>query len=106
MTDINEIYTGGNFVKTSDIPKGTGLEVTITNIQVQKIGNKPDEKPKLVLDLDNKKQFPCNKTNAKRLAIVFGTTNFEQWVGKKFKIKRDLTEYSGETTECMRVAVD
>lgn len=100
MVDINEIYSsGGNFLKTQDVQKGSILEVTIKNVEVRVIGSDK----KLVLELDSGKSLVLNTTNARSLAESFLTPDYTKWVGKKFKIFRTMTQYQGSTVECLRV---
>ena len=99
MADVDEIYGGGNFLKSSDLPKGQIQDATIKSIDVQMVG----DKQKLVLELDSGKAFVLNKTNAKQLADNFATPDYTKWVGKKFKLFRTTTQYQGGTVECLRV---
>jgi hypothetical protein len=100
MADINEIYgVKGDFLKTSDIPKGQIIDVTIKSTEIKTIG----DKNKLVLGLDNGKAFVMNTTNAKQLASNLEELDYTKWVGKKFKIFRTTTQYQGGTVECLRV---
>ena len=100
MADINELYGGkGDFLKTSDIPKGQIIDVEIKGVEVKTIA----DKNKLCLTLDSGKIFVMNATNAKQLASNLGTSDYTKWVGLKFKVFRTTTQYQGGMVECLRV---
>ena len=100
MADINELYgMKSDFLKTTDIPKGQILDVMVNSAEARTIG----ESQKVVLNLDNGKNFVLNSTNAKQLASNFGEKDYTKWVGKKFKIFRTTTQYQGGMVECLRV---
>lgn len=99
---IDDIY-GGNFLKTSDLPRNGVLECKIKAVRVDKVGRGEDARKKILLDLESGKVFVVNKTNAERLSKNFRSSTYSSWTGKTFKVKVGETQYSGKDVEAMRV---
>jgi DNA-directed RNA polymerase subunit RPC12/RpoP len=45
----------------------------------------------------------CNRTNAKMISKVTGSSYVEDWVGKKITLYPTTTKFGGEVVECIRV---
>lgn len=100
--NVSDIYSGGNFLKSEDVPTGSKLTCKIKNITTKEFG-KEDTQTKLVAELEDGKSFVINATNAKRLAGLFNTEKFKEWVGKTFILYRAETMFGGQEVACLRV---
>ena len=54
---------------------------------------------------EDHKGLVCNKTNAKTIARVTGSEDFEDWTGKKISLYRAEVEFQGDMVEAIRVKV-
>lgn len=98
MPDISNYYSGGSALKASDV--GDTLTATIEAWRKQKFD---DGKESYFLKLKGQeKEFRVNKTNAKRIAKMFGS-DIDQWVGKEITIDPDVTEYQGNMVDTLVV---
>jgi hypothetical protein len=102
MADINEIFSGERLT-AADLG---GREHTVKIKQVEPIEfQTPDGKPdkKLLLKfVGAKKEFVCNKTNAKRIALLHGS-NYDNWLAKQIVLGPELVDFRGEPTWAIRV---
>lgn len=65
-------------------------------------GNRKTRKP--ILHFKGKKlPLAINKTNAKILVAMFGTTDTRRWVGQRITIYPTTTKFGKETVDCIRV---
>lgn len=86
MTSYDEFF--GNYLKKSDV-KG---EVTVAIIQVkpEMVGRGKDSKEKLVAYLKGfDKPLIVNQGNAKAIAEIAGSSEIEDWAGKKIVLYVD-----------------
>jgi hypothetical protein len=97
MDDINEVFTGAT-LKAADL-QGREPVVAIETIEVKDF---TDGKKFIITFVGKQKAFVCNKTNANRIAFMYGT-KFRQWVGKRIQLYTDLVEFNGKTVEAIRV---
>lgn len=85
--------------------KGSTLTLTIKDIRQEKMqSQKGKEESKYVLYFkENSKGFVLNKTNAKRLAVLYGKMT-GSWADKKITLYTEEVKAFGETHNALRVA--
>lgn len=85
--------------------KGSTLTLTIKDIRQEKMqSQKGKEESKYVLYFkENRKGFVLNKTNAKRLAVLYGKMT-GGWHGKQVTLYTEEVKAFGETHNALRVA--
>ncbi len=87
-----------NYLKSDDL-QGRQIPVVIATAEREKVG----DDMRLVLSFQNKKKtMICNKTNAKRIAFLYGEET-DDWVGKEITIVAEMVEFKGETVMGLRV---
>lgn len=87
-----------NYLKSSDL-QGREVNVVIAGAEMETLGNDR----KLVLTFQGKKKsMVCNKTNAGRIAYLYGDET-DDWVGKEIILYSEMVEYQGRTVEGLRV---
>lgn len=97
--DVNTVFSGDS-LKAADL-QGREIPVIISQIEMKKF----DNGNKLVLRFEGKKKtLVCNKTNAKRIASMYGS-NTDQWVGNEITLYTDQVEFQGDLVDAIRVKV-
>lgn len=98
MPDISNYYSGGSALKAGDV------EDTLTaTIEAWRKQTFDDGGESYFLKLKGQeKEFRVNKTNAKRMAKMFGS-DIDNWVGKEITIDPDVTEYQGNMVDTLVV---
>jgi hypothetical protein len=102
MPDINDIF-GGERLTAADLG-GKEHTVKISHvepIEFQTSDGKPDKK--LLLRFEKaRKEFICNKTNSKRIAMLHGG-DYTKWPGKQIVLGAEMVDFRGEPTWGIRV---
>lgn len=97
--DINQVYSGNSF-KAEDLGDQEPTFI-ITAIEMKPF----DKGNKLVLSFQGeKKTLVCNKTNAKRIAFMFGNDT-NNWVGQSITLYTEHVDFQGEIVPAIRVKV-
>jgi len=97
--DINQVFSGSS-LKADDL-QGAEPTVVISKIEMKEY----DGKNKLVVHFNGKKKhLICNKTNANRIAVMYGT-NTDLWVGNPITLYVDKVDFSGDLVDAIRVKV-
>src|ERR1700679_2357072 len=96
--DVNQVF-GGDAMKAADL---NGQEFTLTIVSVEekkfdKGGNKL-----AIRFAGAKKSFICNKTNSKRIAMLYGSET-GHWPGKTIVLYPEMVDYQGEPVWAIRV---
>jgi hypothetical protein len=100
MPDISEYYSAGKSLKAEDIDD----EMTVV-IESWRKQTFDDGKESYFLRLkDMEKEFRVNRTNAKRIAQMYGT-EINDWVGQKISLMPDKTDYQGKMVDTIIVRV-
>lgn len=87
-----------NYLKSDDLQDRDVL-VVIATAGVEKVGNDN----KLILTFQGKKKsMICNKTNASRIAFMYGDET-DEWTGKEIVLTSEFVEYAGKTVKGLRV---
>jgi hypothetical protein len=95
--DLSQVY-GGDSLKAGDL-QGREVPVVISDVQMKKF----DNGNKLVISFQGKKKsLVCNKTNANRIAYLYGT-NTDGWIGHEIILFADLVDFQGKTVEAIRI---
>ncbi len=97
MVNVNDIYGGGDFLKTDDVT--ADLTLTIKSEELRAL----NDKDKIVLSFEEiNKTLVLNKINAQRIAEHHGEDT-KLWIGKKITLYRTTTEMSGKDVPCIRI---
>src|SRR6185437_11567590 len=97
--DVNTVFSGDS-LKAADL-QGHEIPVIIANVTMKKF----DNGNKLVLTFEGKKKtLVCNKTNAKRIASMYGA-NTDLWIGNEITLYTDQVEFQGDLVDAIRVKV-
>jgi hypothetical protein len=105
MTDaLSEIYgSNSQWLKAVDLQGGKPV-VTIENAEVRENTYNGETKKQIVLTFEGKEKcLGLNVTNARRIAELTGTTDYNEWIGYKLKLFVDKTDMDGKTVDCIRV---
>lgn len=87
-----------NYLKSDDL-LDRDVAVIIASAGMEMVGNER----KLILSFqDKKKQMICNKTNAGRIAYLYGEET-NDWVGHKIVLTSEFVEFQGRTVKGLRV---
>ena len=87
-----------NYLKSADL-QGREIPVIIADASMEMLGNER----KLVLSFQGKKKtMVCNKTNAGRIAYLYGDDT-DDWAGREIILYSEMVEYQGRTVEGLRV---
>jgi hypothetical protein len=98
---INDAYPS-KYLKAGDLPEEGSQLVTIEKIALEELGRDRDTKPVIYFEeLD--RGMVCNKTNARAIARVTGSEDFDDWIGRKIALYRAEVEFQGEMVEAIRV---
>lgn len=84
---------------------GKDMTLTIKSIDVQDVvgDSGRTETCPIITWQEDQKPMILNKTNAKQIGLVWGTTDYEKWIGKKVTLFADVTKLKGEMVECLRI---
>lgn len=87
-----------NYLKSDDL-QGRDINVVIATASFEQIGNEH----KLVLTFQGKKKsMICNKTNANRIAFLYGDET-DDWTGKEIVLTSEFVEFQGRTVKGLRI---
>lgn len=97
--DVNTVFSGDS-LKAADL-QGREIPVVIAGVEMKKF----DNGNKLVLRFEGKKKtLVCNKTNAKRISMMYGP-NTDLWTGNEITLYVDQVEFQGDLVDAIRVKV-
>ena len=94
---ISKAYPS-KFISADDVPRP--ITVTIDRVVMEKMQNPPD-KP-VVYFRGAQKGMVLNVTNGRRIAHFLGDDT-DRWAGLQIELYPDITDYMGDTTNCIRV---
>lgn len=87
-----------NFLKSEDLGD-RDVPVIISTADMDMVGNER----KLILTFQGKKKsMICNKTNAGRIAYMYGDDT-DGWIGKEIMLTSEFVEYQGKTVKGLRI---
>ncbi len=97
--DINAVFSGDT-LKAADL-QGREIPVIVSSVEMKKF----DNGNKLVLKFEGKnKTLVCNKTNAKRIASMYGGDT-DKWIGKEIVLYTDQVEFQGDLVDAIRIKI-
>jgi hypothetical protein len=98
--NINQAFPS-TYLKSSDL--GTAQPtVVIDRVEIESIGRDKEQKPVLYF-VGKEKGLVLNKTNARKITELAGSSDTEHWHGVKVKLYATETQFGSETVECVRV---
>lgn len=87
-----------NYLKSEDLQDRDVL-VVIAGANQEMVGSER----KLMLTFQGKKKsMICNKTNAGRIAFMYGDET-DNWIGKEIVLTSEFVEYQGKTVKGLRI---
>lgn len=95
--NVNDIFPS-KYLKASDL-ENQERTVRITEWSIEQLG---DESKLLLTFSGVKKGLICNKTNADRLAHLYGPDT-DGWIGKEIVLYPEMVNFRGKVTEAVRV---
>lgn len=106
MRDINIFQTDMFPYLEGDEVKAKPITLTIINIKCEMMkSHRGKDEPKEVLYFrETKKGFVLNKTNAKRIAMMYGSMT-GQWAGKQIILTTEAVQAFGELHNALRVSL-
>lgn len=104
MVNVNNVYSSGNWLAADDL-QGP-VTVAIEAVSIEQFNNDGKPENKLALQFRGaKKRMLCNKTNAKRLAYMFGEET-DLWIGKQVTIAVEMVDYRGDYVPGLRIQAE
>lgn len=100
MPDIDKIFPS-RYLKAGDLD-GREITVTIKEVKLENVGQTKESKPVLYFR-GAQKGLVLNITNSKRIAMMAGSKDTDDWVGQRIILYPTETEFGGETVDCIRV---
>jgi hypothetical protein len=95
--NINEIFPS-KYIKSSEL-KGRSIPVVIERWEIETVG---DQRKMVLYFQGMKKGMICNRTNADRIAHLYGPDN-DDWIGREIVLYSELTNYQGRAMDGLRV---
>ena len=101
MTGLNDIY-GGDFLKAEHLENNWPVTYHIKSTEVVSYD---DGKKQVALHFhETDKKLGLNKTNATRLAMAYGTEDWQNdWIDKPVRLVLEYVEFQGKTVKAIRV---
>ena len=94
---VSQIFSG-DYLKAADL-NGAEPTVVIAGVEVKQF----DDGNKLLITFQGKKKgLVANKTNANRIAMLYGDDT-DEWVGREIVLYTDLVDFQGKPTEAIRI---
>jgi autonomous glycyl radical cofactor GrcA len=88
------------YLQTATV-KAKPIVATISDVEMELVGQGADQKRKPVLHLEGEKPMVLNRTNFETLADAFGDS--DEWPGHKIKVYAIRTQYAGKSIDGLRV---
>jgi hypothetical protein len=94
---VSQVFSG-EYLKAADL-QGHEPTVVIEKVELKEFddGNKF-----LITFAGKKKGLVANKTNASRIAMLYGDDT-DAWLGKEIILYTDIVDFQGKPTEAIRV---
>lgn len=98
---INDAFPS-KYLKASDLPEEGSQTFTIEKIEIEEIGKDKQKKP-VVYFVEDHKGLVLNKTNARTIAKILDSDDFEDWTGKAINLYRAEVQFVDDIVEAIRV---
>jgi hypothetical protein len=89
------------YLQTATV-KAQPIVATISNLEMETVGQGTEAKTKPVLYLENEKPMVLNASNLEALSEAFGDDT-DNWSAHKIKIRCVKTQFQGKTVDGLRV---
>jgi hypothetical protein len=89
------------YLQTATV-KERPIVATISNLEMETVGQGTEAKTKPVLYLENEKPMVLNASNLEALSEAFGDDT-DIWPGHKIKVRCVKTQFQGKTVDGLRV---
>lgn len=99
--NVNDAFPS-KYLKAGDLPEEGSQPFTIEKIEIEEIGRDKEKKPVIYFEEDGK-GLVCNKTNARTIARLIGSEEFDEWIGKTINLYRCEVDFQGEMVDSIRV---
>ncbi len=94
---VSQVFSG-EYLAAPDL-QGGEHPVVIESVTVKDF----DDGDKFLITFQNRKKgLIANKTNSKRIAMLYGDET-DDWVGKEIVLYTDMVDFQGKTVEAIRV---
>lgn len=94
---VSQVFSG-DYLKAADL-QGSEPTVTIEKVELKEF----DDGNKFLISFEGKKKgLVANKTNAGRIALLYGDDT-DGWIGKPIVLYTDIVDFQGKPTEAIRV---
>jgi hypothetical protein len=100
MPNIGDMFPS-RYLKCGDLD-GREVTVTIEAVKIENVGQTKEAKPVLFFK-GASKGMVLNRTNSKRIETIAGSSDTDDWTGKRIVLYPTETEFAGEVVECIRV---
>lgn len=95
--ELNEVFPS-KYIKAADL-NGREVPVVISHADMEMIG---DDRKLIVHFQGKEKGLVMNKTNANRIAHLYGT-NTDGWQGKEITLYTEMVDFQGKVVDAIRV---
>lgn len=94
-----------NYLGAYSIEDGKDLILTIKSVAVEEItGEKGLKDQGMVIQFkEDQKPMILNRTNAKSISKLAGSSFIEDWSGTRIQLFATTTRFGGDTVECLRI---
>ena len=104
MANINEVYAGKYLKAELDVIEGEDKTYLIKDVDTEEFENDGKKKVNIVLTFKGeKKPMVCNQTNARVLAECFGSSETDDWAGKKVVLCSTEVQFGKDMVFSLRV---
>jgi hypothetical protein len=94
---VSQVFSG-EYLAAPDLNGGEHT-VVIEKVDVKEF----DDGNKFLITFQNRKKgLVANKTNSKRIAMLYGDET-DDWVGKEIVLYTDMVDFQGKTVEAIRI---
>ena len=101
MPKLNQVF-GGDYLKAEDL-QGKSVPVIIESVDVKDF----DDGKKLIITFEGKdKTLVCNKTNASILEETLGSSDTDDWIGKRAVLITKKVEFQGKLVPAIRFSLE
>jgi len=98
---LNNVF-GGDYLKAEDL-QGKSVPVVIESVDVKDF----DDGKKLIIRFEGKdKTLVCNRTNASILEETLGSSDTDDWIGKRAVLVTKKVEFQGKLVPAIRFSLD
>ena len=102
--NISEAFPGKFMKADVDVPEDEDLVVTIEHVEMESVGQGEDAADKPVIYFTNNgKGLVLNKTNATVISKILGSTDTDDWEGKRITLFSTDVQFGADMVRAIRV---